>query len=205
MRILGKIVLVVVLIVTLLILWLWRGRDLTILLDRFRTIETSSLRIKNVRYEGSGTSGLLHLDDLALGLNIADTREAQPNIGTTKDDQLALSFAGKVFAFGRVHTTSENENLSANVPTGDNATVSMEHSVLPWPIPFDFNFMSGQSPTWRRYLYYRLNWQKPDRAKLKMIWRYEEYFYSGNGWMNSGMSYEKSTGLIRVEISNPLR
>ena len=37
-------------------------------------------------------------------------------------------------------------------------------------------------------------------AKLEILWRYEQYFYSGDGWANGFMTREGSTGLIRVDI-----
>jgi hypothetical protein len=192
-------------IAALLILWLWRGRDLTILLDRFRTTETSSRPIKRLSYEGNGTGGILRFEDLNLALILDVSRSDRPrvNIGTTKDDQLALSSSGKVFAFGPVRTTPENQNLAADVPLADHAKMSIRHSILAWPTPFDFNFMTGHSPTWRRFIYYDFTWEKADMARLRMIWRNEDYFYSDNRWMNTSMSYEKSSGLIRVDISSP--
>jgi len=192
-------------VVVLSILWLWRGRDLTILLDRFRTTETSSRPIKRIGYEGNGTGGILRFEglDLALILDVSRSDQPRVNIGTTKDDQLALSSSGKVFAFGPMGTTPENQNLAADVPTADHAKMSVRHSILAWSPPFDFNFMTGDSPTWRRFIYYDFTWEKADMAKLKMIWRNEDYFYSDHGWMNTSMSYEKSSGLIRVDISSP--
>src|SRR5947207_6623745 len=89
-----------IIIVTMSILWLWRGRDLSMLIDRFELIETSSRPIKAIAYEGNGTGGILHVDDLDLSLNDVQPGTTQPSIGTTKDDQLALSFGGKIFPFG---------------------------------------------------------------------------------------------------------
>ena len=93
--------------------WIFGGRQLSLLIDRYKTIETASARINSISYEGSGTGGVLRVNDLALSLN--DTNGPSPNIGSTKDDQLALSSVGKVFAFGPPR--SEVENLAA-VPAG---------------------------------------------------------------------------------------
>ncbi|PYK84949.1 MAG: hypothetical protein DME41_00945, partial [Verrucomicrobia bacterium] len=78
-----------IIIVTMSILWLWRGRDLSMLIDRFELIETSSRPIKTITYEGNGTGGTLHVENLDLSLNEVALGTAQPGIGTTKDDQLA--------------------------------------------------------------------------------------------------------------------
>jgi hypothetical protein len=198
-----KILIALVIVIVLAGLWLWRGRDLVVVVDRFHVIETSSRPIKTIGYEGSGTGGLLHADELALSLNEVQLGGAQPNIGTTKDGQIALSFAGKVFPFGPL--SSEPDKLSATVPSDDVATIVSQHSAISWPNFFETNFMTGNSPTWKRHVYQRMNWRKVNGAKLEMLWRYEQYFYPGNGWTDALMTRQGSTGLIRVEISDASR
>jgi hypothetical protein len=183
-------------IVALLATWIFGGRQLSLFLDRFVIIEVASARINSIVYEGLGTGGILHVNDLALSLN--DRNDPNPNIGTTKNDQLGLADGGKVFAFGPPR--SEAENLSTVPPAGDDAFIEIRRSILSWPTPFDLNFMTGQSPSWKRHLYYRLLWKKPSGAKLEMLWRYEQYFYPGNGWASGFMTREGSTGLIQVAI-----
>ena len=176
--------------------WIFGGRQLSLLLDRFWTIETASSRINSVVYEGSGTDGLLHINDLALSLN--DRNGPSPTVGTTKDSELALANTGKVFAFGPPR--SEAENLAAVPAANDDALIAVPRSFLSWPTPFDLNFMSGHSPSWKRHLYYQVRWHKQNGAKLEMRWRYEQYFYPGDGWASGFMTHEGSTGLIRLDI-----
>jgi len=183
-------------IVATLATWIFGGRQISLFLDRFGTIEMNSARINSIAYEGSGTGGSLRINDLRLSLN--DRNGPTPSVGTTKNDQLALANLGKVFPFGSART--EAENLIAVPPAGDDASIQIRRSVLTWPTPFDFNFMTGQSPSWKRHLYYRLLWKKPSGAKLEMLWRYEQYFYPGNGWASGFMTHEGSTGLIQVAI-----
>ena len=183
-------------------LWLWRGRDLSILVDRGYRIETSSRPIKNISYEGSGTGGVLHVGDVALSLNEVEFGGAQPSIGTTKDNQLAISLNGRVFPFGPL---SESGNLAAAVMPDDSAVVSIEHSALAWPNFFEMNFMTGNSPKWKRHIYQNLTWTKPNGAKLEMVWRYEQYYYQQDRWTDALMTRPGATGLIRVEISNASR
>ncbi len=173
-----------------------RGRQISLFVDRFGTIETGSARINSIVYEGSGTGGILRINDLALGLN--DKNGPTPNIGTTKDNQLGLATGGKVFAFGPPR--SEAENLAAVPPASDDAFIRIRRSALSWPTPLDTNFMTGHSPSWKRHRYYQLVWKKPSGANLEMLWRYEQYFYPGDGWGNGFMTREGSTGLIRVDI-----
>jgi len=176
--------------------WIFGGRQLSLFIDRYRTLETASARINSITYEGNGTGGLLRVNDLALSLN--DTSGPSPTIGSTKDNQLALAAGGKVFAFGPPR--SEAENLAAVPPASDDAFIEIRRSVLSWPTPFDFNFMTGHSPSWKRHIYYRLIWKKRSGAKLEMLWRYEQYFYPANGWGSGFMTKEGSTGLVEVQI-----
>jgi hypothetical protein len=195
-RILVTLAILVVCIATVSATWIFRGRQISLLLDRFGTIEIASARIHSIAYEGSGTGGILHINDLALGLN--DKNGPTPNIGTTKDNQLGLAAGGKVFPFGPPR--SEAENLATVPPAGDDAFIRIRRSPLSWPTPFDLNFMTGHSPSWKRHLYYQVRWHKQNGAKLEMLWRYEQYFYPGDGWASGFMTREGSTGLIRVDI-----
>ena len=200
-RILITLAIFVVCIAAVSATWIFGGRQLSLFMDRFGTIETTSARINSIAYDGSGTGGVLRINGLALSLN--ETNGFTPNIGTTKDDQLALAAGGKVFAFGPLSSPADNadDHLAATLQADDDASLTVRRSVLSWPAPFDFNFMTGQSPWWKRHIYYRLLWKKPSGAKLEMLWRYEQYFYPGLGWGSGFMPREGSTGLIGVDIS----
>jgi len=182
--------------ISILATWIFGGRQFSLFLDRFMTIETASSRITSVVYEGHGSGGILHINDLALSLN--DRNGPTPNVGTTKNGQLALADSGKVFAFGPPR--SEAESLATAPPAGDDAFIEIRRSILSWPTPFEFNFMTGHSPSWKRHLYYRVLWKKSSGAKLEMLWRYEQYFYPGNGWASGFMTHEGSTGHIQLDI-----
>ncbi len=197
-KILITLAVLIAVVIIFLATWIFYGRQISLLLDRFGTIEMTSARINSIAYQGSGTGGILHVNDLDLSLN--DRNGPAPNIGTTKNDQLALADRGKVFAFGPVRT--EAENLATVPPAGDDASIEIRRSILNWPTPFEVNFMTGHSPSWKRHLYYRVHWKKSAGANLEMLWRYEQYFYPGNGWASGFMTRQGFTGLIRVEIKN---
>ena len=186
---------------TLAALWIFRGREISSFIDRYWTVETQSAPIQSIAYEGSGTGGTLicngvnfSLNDLRPGLSLS--------VGSTKDNQLALATSGKVFPFGLLTSASEDtgERLRTAPPSGDQAFLATRHSVLSWPTPFDMNLMTGQSPSWKRHIYQEIRWKKSSGAKLQMLWRYEQFFYPGNGWTSGFMTREGSTGLIRVDI-----
>ena len=196
-KILITLAILVAFIIAILATSTFGGRQISLLVDRFVTIEMTSARINWISYNGRGTGGTLRVNDLDLSLN--DRNDPAPSIGTTKNDQLALANGGKVFVFGPVR--SEEENLVTAPPAGDDAFIEVRRSVLSWPTPFEINVMGGHSPSWKRHLYYRLLWKKPSGEKLEMLWRYEQYFYPGNGWANGFMTYKGFTGLIQLAIS----
>ena len=195
-KILITLAVLIAVVIAFLATWIFYGHQISLFLDRFGTIEMTSARINSIAYQGNGTGGILHVNDLELSLN--DRNGPAPSIGTTKNDQLALADRGKVFAFGPVRT--EAENLATVPPAGDDASIEIRRSILNWPTPFEVNFMTGHSPSWKRHLYYRVRWKKSSGANLEMLWRYEQFFYPGNGWASGFMTREGSTGLIRVEI-----
>jgi len=197
-KILITLAVFIAVVIVFLATWIFYGHQISIFLDQFGTIEMTSSRINSIAYQGNGTGGILRFNDLALSLN--DRNSPAPSIGTTKNDQLALADREKVFAFGPVR--AEADNLATVPPAGDDASIEIRRSILNWPTPFEVNFMTGQSPSLKRHLYYRVHWKKSSGASLQMLWRYEQFFYTGNGWTSGFMAREGSTGLIRVEIKN---
>jgi hypothetical protein len=195
-KILITLAVLIAVVIVFLATWIFYGHQISLLLDRFGTIEMTSARINSIAYQGNGTGGILHVNDLELSLN--DGNGPASSIGTTKNDQLALADRGKVFAFGPVRT--EAENLATVPPASDDASIEIRLSILNWPTPFEVNFMTGKSPSWKRHIYYEIRWKKSSGANLEMLWRYEQFFYPGNGWASRFMTHEGSTGLIRVEI-----
>jgi hypothetical protein len=200
-RILILLGIVAVGVAALAALWIFRGREISSFIDRYWAVETGSAPIQSIKYEGSGTGGIFICDGVSLSLN--DVRRGLSlSVGSTKDNQLALAANGKVFPFGQLTATSEDtdEHLATAPPPGDQAFLATRHSVLSWPTPFDLNFMTGQSPSWKRHIYQQIRWKKSSGANLEMLWRYEQFFYPGNGWTNGFMTREASTGLIQIDI-----
>jgi hypothetical protein len=200
-RILLLLVVLAVCLASLAALWIFLGREISSFVDRYWTVETASIPIQSIAYQGSGTDGILIVNDLSLSVNDVISG-VSISIGSTKDNQLALASSGKIFRFGPLESSSENasERLAAVTPPGDQAFLATRHSLLSWPTPFDLNFMTGKSSSWKRNMYQQIRWQKSSGANLQMFWRYEQFFYPGNGWAGRFMTREGSTGLIRLEI-----
>src|SRR5882724_7371692 len=97
-KILITLAILIAFVIAFLATWIFGGRQISLFLDRFGTIETTSARIHSLTYEASGTGGIFRVNDLGLSLN--DKNGPAPSIGTTKNDQLGLAKSGQVFAFG---------------------------------------------------------------------------------------------------------
>src|SRR6266436_1431716 len=197
---------ILVLIVALLALWVFGGRQASMFIDRFGTIEIASMPIHSVAYEGSGTGGWLTVNDVHLGLDDKNPNIAL-SIGSTKDNQFALASGGKVFALGPLTHTGENggDYLAVVPQAADEAFLVTRRSALSWPTPFDFNFMTGHSPSWKRHMYYELRWKKRSGATLDVLWRFEQPFYGrqlvpGDSWGSGFGVHEGSTGVIQIDI-----
>jgi hypothetical protein len=201
-RILIQVAIVIALLAAMSILWIFAGRQLSLWLDSFGTADVKTLRLSSVIYEGAVTGGAFRIGDMILPTSAPDNRPFPINIQSDAHGGFVLTKDAKAFPLGK----PRDENASAGrqfVPDpGDELVLTTKKSVLSWPTPFDFNFMTGQSPSWKRHLYYRVRWKKPDGAKLQMIWRFEQYFDSSNGWTSGFMTHEGSTGLIKVDIEN---
>src|SRR6266849_1820952 len=120
---------VIALIVAMSILWISGGRNLSLFLDRFRTIEIASIPVSAIEYQGTGTGGTLRINDRELSLSMPNANTPSPHIGSTKDGQLGLANAGKIFAFGPLRP-SESETLGAQPAAGDQAVMAIRHSIF---------------------------------------------------------------------------
>src|SRR5215467_13383839 len=97
-RILILLAIVAAGVAALAALWIFKGREISSFVDRYWTVETHSVPIQSIGYEGSGTGGTLTVNDVGLSLN--DLRpDLSVSVGSTKDNQLALANGGKVFPF----------------------------------------------------------------------------------------------------------
>jgi hypothetical protein len=203
-RILDGIAMFIALLVVISILWIFGGQRLSLFLDRFGTIEIASAPIESISYKGTGTGGDLLVKNIHLSLSPVDPKSAETHFGTTKDEQLALSLGGKVFAFGPLRSSTE-ETLAAQPQPGNAASITIRHSFLCWPNLPGFRTPRDGEPLLKRYQYYELAWRKQSGTKLEMNWRYEQDFYPGNGWVSRVPTPEGASGLIRVDISEASR
>jgi hypothetical protein len=197
-RILTKFAVFIGIIAVLAILWIFSGAKVSLVVDRFWTIQSDSLPIQSVAYEGTGTGGLIQVETYRLSLTPADLHADPPHIGSTKDNQVALANGGKVFAFGPLRS-NENQMLASEVQPGDAASFMIRHSRIVWP---NATMLMKDLRAWRRYQYQTLLWKKKNGEKLELVWRFEQFYDPGKGWSTGAMTPGGATGLVRVDISS---
>lgn len=197
-----RLLLIIAVIVGVLVAWLVFGRYLVLLADGLTTEGDA------VATSGPFTAsmGSLHVANVPLELTTPDGRTDTARIDVDATGNVSLHADGKMFPLGpRIDAAAETADPLAGPydvlfapDQGDTVTFRTAHSAIAWPTPFDLNFMTGKSPSWRRNTYYTLNWRKPDGATLTMTWRYEQWFY--DDWASPQMISPGRTGLIRASI-----
>jgi len=177
--------------------WLLAGRRIVTLLDGVSLAVVERLGVERMVYE----SGTLELG--GKHLDLTDRTFARvAEIALSSTGSVVLESGGRRFALGPGHTVPH----AGNVPRvefikgeGDEVVFTGEQSRVAWPTPFDMNFMTGYSPSRRRNVYFRLRWSKPSGAKLEMLWRTEQAYYSRDGWLPFHVE-SITDGLMRVSI-----
>lgn len=199
------------------VLWLAFGRQLSVLLDRGTVVRVASLSPSPFGWNGVwlqfgpplgsvepgfvGRSPGIEPDFRSLDLTgPGPLYGPAAEIAVGADGKLALSAGGRSLVLGVRAGTFPSFGGDADMPgfaaePGDTASVTIDRSMLAWPTPFDLNFMTGQSPTWKRHVHYSLSWVKVSGARLDMFWVFEQGYDGVNLWRAPGFE-----GLMRVEI-----
>jgi hypothetical protein len=183
--------------------WIFGGRHLALFIDRFGTVEVQRTVVAQLGYDGMERGGLLRLGSGFLGTTGSDQQPFPLRIAPNENNKVALTTSGRSFVLGELSSAPPQESGAAfaiQPEKEDEVSLTVRRSWLSWPTPFDFNFMTGHAPSWKRHCYYQLVWKKRSGAKLEMLWRYEQYFYAADGWTEGNMTHENTTGLIKVEI-----
>src|SRR5579871_1014929 len=181
------------------LMWLVMARELSELIDRITTVPVASLSPSPFGWNGTWlqfgpptekvqenfVGATPNIDPQFRSLDLTGPG---PNYGpaatitTDSTGRLVLSASGKSFVLGtRTGRYLPSDASESDIPeyvaeAGDNASLVIERSLLPWPTPFAFNVigMGGTATTWKRHVYYRLSWTKRSGARLAMIWSGEQ-------------------------------
>jgi hypothetical protein len=184
-----------ILLVALSVVWFAAGRQLTMLLDRFLTVQMAVLPTTPLTFgTGQFIIGGMPMSTMAPGFQPLDI-----SFHTDQRNQLLLSTRKGGFSLGTA--TSGSDPTEVVPDPADRISFVMSRSLISWPV-FEFNFMTGHAPSKKRNFYYRLIWRKPSGETLDAVWRFEQWFYSRDGWASDvgTMTNERSTGLIRLDL-----
>lgn len=184
--------------VALAVVWLAAGRHLALLLERVVSGPAVSLPVDPLVYDGGG---------FVIGeksMTFAETNNLRGDLDARIDSSGHVVFCAghNAFILGPLTAASPSgrPDFKFRPEPGDEVSFTMRNSLLPWPTPFEVNWLGGSSPRWKQYVYYRLAWKKSSGAKLEMLWRYEREYYSGKGWTEPLMMWNSQTGLLSVNI-----
>ena len=190
------------------------------MIDRIYTVPLATIQASPVGWNGTylqfgatidgteGPKGGGNAPDLSAGSHIRDLSGPGPDykhpasLTVDPNNRLILTAANRTIVLGiRAGTIpgSEQPIPAYAAEPGDTASLTLERSWLSWPTPFEMNFMTGYTHSWRRHLYYRLKWEKASGERLDMLWHFEQGFHRDDGW-NQANTDESQTGLIRAEI-----
>jgi hypothetical protein len=198
-RLVLKILLVFVGLGAIGLTWIFGGRQIALVVDRLGTAEIARVPITALSYD----RGMFRLENERLSTTGPDDRPIPLSIAPNANNQLILLLSGKSFPLGDLVPASSQEaaaTLTVQPDKDDNAVLVTRRSFLSWPTPFDFNFMTGHAPSWKRHRYHQVIWSKRAGPRLEMLWRHDQYFYPAEGWTEGSMTHEGTTGLIRATI-----
>ena len=179
--------------------WLLAGRRLTLLLDRFITIATMPLPVSPSQYDGGG----FRIGEIQLTFGALTNLRSDLTITTDAMHRAIVTWGRESFVLGPrtnpVDPRGRPEIEFVSEP-GDEVRLTSSRSLLSWPTPFEIRILGGRSPWWKRYVYYRLIWTKPTGSELEMRWRYEQQYYSAQGWTQPAMMWNSQTGFLSADI-----
>jgi hypothetical protein len=184
--------LTILVLVALFIAWIAGARSLALLVDRVHTVPIDSQPVIELGIEQID-SQRLRINGEWMELQGPDDRPASIEMKIDPAHHLIVQTGDRTISFGQVDSLGK---VVRSAP-GERAHFQTDRG-LSWPTPLAINFMSGNSPSWKRHLYYRLLWEKPDSSRFEMVWRYEQYYY--DRWASGFMVRPGTTGLIRVDM-----
>jgi hypothetical protein len=157
------------------------------------------LPVSPLEYDGGG----FVIDKLELTFGGTDNLRSDIKLDTDSLNRVVLSSGGRSFTLGPRSNPidpSGRPEIYFTPEAGDELSLVSERGLIGWPTPFEFNFIGPPTPWWKRYVFYRLKWKKPAGAKMEMLWRYEQGYFSQVGWNEPAMMWNGETGLLEVDI-----
>lgn len=185
--------------ITIVLLWPAAGRSLTEFADPIFATEIPVPPVgSKLAYDGEG----FRISGLSLTFGSTGNQRYDVDLHTSAANRIVLTSGGHSFVLGpRTNPIdrSGRPDLDFSPEQGDVVSLTSTRSLVGWPTPFEINFMSS-TPTWKRYVYYRLVWKKRTGAQLEMRWRYEQGCFNRTGWTRPAMMWNFHTGLLSADI-----
>jgi hypothetical protein len=190
--------------------WLFATHSISLWADRLYTVPMQSWMPDRFRY----TTRILELgrgewsrdgsgpQSIRLFTQATETEPSTTAATIDAGGRVSLVDSGKSFPLGAGQSNVARSGwpeLEFTPDAGDTVQFSIERSLLSWPTPFETNFMTGVVPHWKRNAYCRLRWTKRSGARLEMLWRVEQSWYTEGGWVPPRIGYV-TTGLLPVRI-----
>jgi hypothetical protein len=179
--------------------WLFAARWLSILIDRVHAIRITAGPVKQLRYD----NGVIEVAGVRLDTLTPETMPSGLTAALGTSGRVFLVHEGTSFPCGPGRSLSTQPglpDLAFSPDPGDIVTFTTERSPLSWPTPLAMNFMTGSAPSWKRHLYCRLTWTKRSRARLEILWRFEQGYYNPDGWRPQTIEHI-SASLLRASIT----
>ena len=181
--------------------WLLAGRLISLFVDRFLTIRVANLPVSAIRYDGGG----FQIANLQMTFGSTNNLRYGLEVKTDASNRVILMTGGRSFPLGpRTNPVDPRgrPEIDFSQDPGDQLSFHADQSAIGWPTPFEYSFMTPHSPWWKRFVYYRLIWEKSSGARLEMLWRYEQHYLSPEGWTEALMRWNSQTGLLKVTIED---
>ena len=179
-------------------LWLWKGRMLTLAVDRVLPVPVRQLPVSPITFRGSE----FLIGGESLTITMLNNENAPLTVATDTQHRIVLSMGRDAIVLGpRTNPVNPNGPLIVDFEADpeDQVQLTARESLLPWPNFFELGW-GASTPRWKKYFYYRLVWTKPSGARLEMRWRYEREYYERTGWTGPLMKYNFQCGLQSLEI-----
>ncbi len=194
-----RLLIVLALTLVIAVAWYVGARSLALWTEAFDTQDVGAKDIAQIGWNGT----YLVVDSQILDTNTPDNSQ-RLQLSVDAQHRLVATAGGKSIVLGAAQGTMPDaqETISAfAVQPGDRLTLTRAHSRLIWPNWFETNYMTGNSPSWKRFFYFHLVLRKASGATLDLFWRFEQWYYrSDQRWLAPDMVGEDSCGLVRAAI-----
>jgi hypothetical protein len=169
--------------------WFLAGASLIALVDRVTTTRHAQPDSPTRFYFDDGKDSVLPTDPkLAFGSREWSISESW-HVVERPTGHLTLETPQGNFALGLLVNCQNmgrgRRAFEVTPEPGDSVSYTQRRSRVWWPRPFNIAWLGGRVSSRSRYVYHRLFWRKQNGAVLDMVWRDDQHYTKGQGWMDS--------------------